>query len=396
MYNTLPPFRMFHSSTVLQQLLQILPEERFQTFVGQHEADKYVKTFSCFNQLTTLLYAQATDKDCLRDIETSLRSLDSMWSEVGLCSVARSTIAYANKTRPWQIYQSLFYALQEQCQILAPKSEFSFKNELEILDATVVNVCLNLIPWATFRRKKGAIKIHARLNQRSQIPDVIDITNAKTHEITIVKGMDFSKFIKGTIFVIDRGYYDLAYLKTIKDTGHHFVIRLKKNANIVVLGQHREAKEAGVQADQRIAFMLDTAQYKEDLRLVTFHDEEHDQTYQFLTDDFRLSASNIALIYKKRWEIELFFKWIKQNLNIKTFLGTSENAVKTQIWVAMIYYLMVKWIKNQLSFKGSLTDLTRMIATIILHRVDFLDLSSLSPKTIERVFIRAGPQLSLL
>lgn len=387
---------MFHSSTVLQQLLQILPEERFQTFVGQHEADRYIKTFSCFNQLTTLLYAQATDKDCLRDIETSLRSLDSMWTELGLKSVARSTLAYANKTRPWQIYQSLFYALQEQCQILAPQSEFSFKNELEILDATVVDMCLKLVPWATFRRKKGAIKIHARLNQRSHIPDIIDITNAKTHEITIAKDIDLSKFTKGTIFVIDRGYYDLGWLKAIKDAGHHFVIRLKKNANIVVLGQHRKSIEEGIQADQRIAFMLEEAKYKEDLRLVTFHDEQHDQTYQFLTDDFRLSASNIALIYKKRWEIELFFKWIKQNLNIKTFLGTSENAVKTQIWVAMIYYLLVKWIKNQLSFNGSMTDLTRMIATIILHRVDFLDIAALSPKTIRQVLIRAGPQLSLL
>lgn len=381
--------------TVLQQLLQILPEERFQTFVGQHDADRYVKTFSCLNQLTTLLYAQATDKDCLRDIETSLRSLDSMWTELGLRSVARSTISYANKTRPWKIYQSLFYALQEQCQILAPEREFSFRNELEILDATIVDVCLKIFPWATFRTRKGAIKIHVRLNQRSHIPDVIDITNAKTHEITIAKGMDLSTFAKGTIFVMDRGYYDLSFLKAIKEAGHHFVIRLKKNANIVVLGQHRKPTGAGVLKDQRIAFMLEGAKYKDDLRLITFHDAEHNQTYQFLTDDFRLSASNIALIYKKRWEIELFFKWIKQNLNIKTFLGTSENAVKTQIWVAMIYYLLVHWIKNQLSFKGSLTDLTRMIATIILHRVDFLDIAALSPKTIHRALIRAGPQLSL-
>ncbi|MFH1670043.1 MAG: IS4 family transposase [Patescibacteria group bacterium] len=385
-----------NSTTVLNQLLYLLPEERFQTFVGQHEADRYVKTFSCFNQLTTLLFAQATEKDSLRDISTSLRSLDSMWQEVGLKSVARSTIAYANEHRPWQIYQSLFYALLEQCQILVPGQQtFSFRNDLQILDATTIDLCLNLFPWAKFRTRKGAIKIHTRLNQRTQIPDIICITDGKTHEVTIAKDMDFTAFAKGTIFVIDRGYYDLGLLQKIKDAGHHFVIRLKSNAQIVRLGQHRNATGEGVLKDECIAFMLSAAQYKDNLRLVTFYDEEHDVTYEFLTDEFRLSALNIAAIYKKRWDIEIFFKWIKQNLKIKTFFGTSKNAVLTQIWIAMIYFLLLKWLKHQLNFRGSLTDLTRMIATVILHRVQFVELASLRPNTLNRLRIRAGPQPSL-
>ena len=323
---------MTHSTTVLHQLLYLLPEERFSVFVGQHNADKYVKAFSCFNQLTTMLYAQVTEKDSLRDISTSLRSLDSMWQELGLKSVARSTIAYANEHRPWEIYQSLFYALSEQCKLLVTgQQQFSFRNDLQILDATTIDLCLNLFPWAEFRTRKGAIKIHARLNQRTQIPDIVCITDGKVHETTVAKDIDFTKFAKGMIFVIDRGYYDFGLLNKIKDAGHHFVIRLKKNAQIVRLGEHRNAIGKGIMKDECIAFVLDNAKYKDDLRLVTFHDEEHNQTYKFLTDEFRLSATNIAAIYKKRWDIEIFFKWIKQNLKIKTFFGTSKNAVLTQI-----------------------------------------------------------------
>lgn len=385
-----------HPTTVLHQLLCLLPEERFKTFVGQHGADKYVKAYSCLNQLTTLLFAQATEKDSLRDIETALRSLDSMWKELGLKSIARSTIAYANENRPWQIYQSLFYALFEECRNLVPgQQKFSFRNDLHALDATVVDLCLSLFPWAKFRTRKGAIKIHTRLDIRNQIPEIICVTDGKTHEVTIAKDMDFSKFAKGTIFVFDRGYYDLGLMKQIKDAGHHFVIRLKKNAQIVRLGQHRNPVGKGVLEDECVAFMLETAKYKDDLRLVTFYDEEHDQTYGFLTDEFRLSALNISEIYKRRWDIEIFFKWIKQHLKIKTFFGTSKNAVMTQIWVAMIYFLLLKWLKHQLNFRGSMLDLTRMIASTILHRVQFVEISSLTPKTINRLRIRAGPQPSL-
>lgn len=388
---------MPNATTVLQQLLHLLPEDRFQAFVGQQKADRYVKTFSCRNQLCTLVYAQATGKDSLRGIETGLRSLDSMWYHLGLTSVARSTIAYANEHRPWQIYESLFYAMLEKCQDLTPKRKFSFQNELRAIDSTTIDLCLNLFSWAQFRTAKGAIKLHTSFNVRSQIPDCVELTDGKVHDITAMKRMDFSMYPKGTIFIIDRGYYDLALLKAITDAGHHFVIRRKKNAQIVCIGEHRTPAGRGVLKDERIAFMLPQSQekYPEDLRLVTFHDDEHNNTYEFLTDEFRLSASNIALIYKQRWQVELFFRWIKQHLKITTFLGTSKNAVMTQVWVAMIYFLLLSWIAFQTHFQGSLLDLTRIVGELLLRRVHLVDSLSLTPKTIHMVKVRDGPQFAL-
>lgn len=389
---------MSNATTVLQQLLHLLPEDRFQTFVGQHGADRYVKTFSCRNQLCTLLFAQATGKDSLRGIETGLRSLDSMWYHLGLSSVARSTIAYANEHRPALIYESLFYAMLEKCQGLAPKRTFSFQNELRAIDSTTIDLCLSLFDWAKFRKAKGAIKFHTSFNVRSQIPDLIELTDGKVHDGTAAKEIDFSQYPRGTIFIVDRGYFDLALLQAIVDAGHHFVIRLKKNAQIVRIEEHRNPAGAGVLKDERIAFVLPKSQekYPGDLRLVTFHDAEHDVTYEFLTDEFRLSAANIALIYKQRWQIELFFKWIKQHLKIKIFLGTSKNAVLTQIWVAMIYFLLLSWIAFQTKFSGSLLDLTRIVAELLMRRVHLVDSLSLTPKTIHKLKARDAPQLSLL
>ncbi|MDP2815089.1 MAG: IS4 family transposase [Rectinemataceae bacterium] len=389
---------MSNATTVLQQLLHLLPEDRFQTFVGQHGADRYVKTFSCRNQLCTLLFAQATGKDSLRGIETGLRSLDSMWYHLGLTSVARSTIAYANEHRPAAIYESLFYAMLEKCQALAPKRTFSFQNELRAIDSTTIDLCLTLFDWAHFRAAKGAIKLHTSFNVRSQIPDVIELTDGKVHDIKAMKMIDLSQYPRGTIFIVDRGYFDLALLQAIVDAGHHFVIRLKKNAHIVRIEEHRTPTGTGVLQDERIAFVLPKSQekYPDDLRLVTYHDDEHNVTYQFLTDEFRLSAANIALIYKQRWQIELFFKWIKQHLKIKTFLGTSKNAVLTQIWVAMIYFLLLSWIAFQTHFQGSLLDLTRIVAELLVRRVHLVDSLSLTPKTIHRLKARDAPQLSLL
>jgi hypothetical protein len=390
---------MFNSTTtILQQLLHLLPRHEFQAFVGQHNADKYTKKLSCWNQLTIMLYAQATDKDSLRDIETGLRIQDSRWYHLGLNTVARSTLSVANGKRPWNIYESLFYKVLERCGNLSRgTTAFSFQNDLYALDASVIDLCLNLFPWAKFRKEKGAIKLHALFNIRSQIPELIRITNGKVADITAIRDIDLSKYAKGSIFVFDKGYIDYSFFWKIKKAGHHFVVRLKDNANIVRLGEYKKALGKGVLKDEKIAFILDKARedYPDDLHLVTFHDEEHNLTYKFITDEFRLSASNIALIYKRRWDVELFFKWIKQHLKIKTFLGTSKNAVLTQIWVAMIYYLLLAWIKHQTAFKGSLHTLTVMFKEVFMQPVQIISLLRLTPKTIFRVLPRGDPQLSL-
>lgn len=385
------------TTTILRQLEDLLPLKEFERFVGQHKADRYMKKLKCHNQLTIMLYAQATGKDSLREIETGLQVMDREWYHLGLESAARSTIAYANANRPWQIYESMFYAMLEKCQDLVSGTAcFSFKNDLYALDASVIDLCLNLFPWAKFRKTKGAIKLHALFNIRSQIPELIKVTEAKEHEINMARDINLSKYPKGSIFVFDRAYNDYSFLYSIKKAGHHFVIRLKKNANIMHLGQHRPPR-GGVLKDEKVAFVLDEAEeaYPEDLRLVTFYDEEDDKIYQFLTDEFRLSALNIAEIYRQRWQIELFFKWIKQHLKIKTFLGTSKNAVLTQIWIAMIYYLLLAWIKFQTKFRGSLLKLTILVNETILHHVHLLDILSLTPRTIHRLNNRGDPQLAL-
>lgn len=391
---------MSNPTTLLQQLHHILPLSEFDQFVGQHQANKYTKKLSCRNQLSILLYAQATGKDSLRGIETGLKMRDSTWYHLGLTTVARSTLASANEKRPWMIYESLFYALLKQCTSLSSgtAASFSFRNSLYALDASVIDLCLSMFPWATFRKQKGALKLHALLNVRSQVPELIVLTEGKKHEVKVAHEIDFSVYQKGSIFVVDRGYLDYALLKKIIDAGHHFVIRTKKSTHLVRLKEHRPPTGKGVLKDEKVAFILENAQkkYPDDLRRVTFFDEVHKVHYEFMTDECRLSAVNIAAIYKQRWQVELFFKWIKQHLKIKTFLGTSKNAVMTQIWVAMIYFLLVSWIKFQTSFKGSLLELTRMIKEVLLEHISLISILKLSASTVNKAKCTDPPQLSFL
>lgn len=388
---------MIHGTTILQQLQHLLPLSAFERFTGQHHADRYVKKFTTKNQLTVLLYAQATGKDSLRAIETGLMMRDKAWYHLGLRTVARSTLARANEQRPWQIYESLFYELLKQCHHFASgtasPSPFSFKNDLYALDASVIDLCLSLFPWARFQKEKGALKLHTLLNIRSQIPVLVTMTDGKTHEINMAHEIDLSVYAKGSIFVFDRGYLDYSFLWKIRQAGHHFVVRTKKNTQVLPLDEHRSPIGTGVHKDERVCFVLEKAKndYPQDLRRVTYYDKEEDRIYEFLTDELRLSAVNIAAIYQRRWDVELFFKWIKQHLKIKTFLGTSKNAVMTQIWVAMIYYLLLSFIKFQVKFKGSLLELTRMIQEVLLEHVHFLSIVGLTTKTIARAISRGSP-----
>lgn len=390
---------MHNPTTVLHQLLTLMPEQEFETFVGQHDADRYTKSFSCFNQLTTMLYAQATEKDSLRDIETGLSILDSTWQDLGLRSVARSTMAYANKTRPAQIYESLFHALLRRCEGVLPDTKnFTFQNPLRAVDSSTVDLCLSLFPWAKFRTTKGAIKLHTSFDVRSQVPDVIVMTDGKVHDITALKEMDLSQFPKGTIFILDRGYVDYELLWKIVQAGHHFVTRRKKNSKIERKGTHRAPNATGVMKDETIAFSSKMGQtaYSDDLRLVTYIDSETCHIYEFLTDMFNLSASNIAAVYKARWDIELFFKWLKQNLKIKTFFGTTRNAVLTQIWIAMIYYLLLRWLSAIIGAPDKILMLTRRIKATCLHSMPLIAVLCCHAKMFKRFKVRDGPQMRLL
>jgi hypothetical protein len=384
---------------IFQQLQHLLPLDAFQNFVSRSQADKYVKRCTCRNQLAVLLYAQATGRDSLRDIETSLLIQDSRWYHSGITTVARSTIAIANKKRPWKIYESLFYELLEKCKSLSfGTARFSFHNALYALDATSIDLCLSLFPWAKFKETKGAIKLHTLFNLRSQIPECVRMTDGKTHEITDAKNMMISGYPEGSIFVCDRGYTDYELFSKINAAHHFFVIRRRNISKFLVLQKNSVRGNKGVLADEIVQFARRDSQkiYPETLRLVTYYDKEQDRIYQFLTNNKQLPSSVIADIYHHRWEIELFFKWIKQHLKIKTFLGTSKNAVMTQIWVAMIYYLLLSWIAFQTKFSGTLLELTRMLEVVIFERIPLINLLRLNMRTLGPSLARAAPaQFSL-
>jgi Transposase DDE domain/Domain of unknown function (DUF4372) len=385
---------MAHFNTVLAQLQHFLPLQEFDSFVRQHEADKWTKHFTTKNQLTVMLYAQAKGKESLRDIEQGLKVRDSIFYHLGLANVSRSTLSRVNESRPYDIYESLFYELLRKCQSLTSRavSQFTFKNDLYALDATVIELCLNLFPWATFRKEKGAIKLHTLFNVRSQIPELIIESDGKVTDIEMARHVDLGKLVRGSIIVMDRGYIDYSWLFDIHQHHHFFVTRIKVNAQIIPL-EDCPVTEKGILKDQKIGFALPDSleAYPEGLRLIKYHDEKTRKTYEFITNNFELSARTIADIYKSRWQVELFFKWIKQHLKIKTFFGTSKNAVMTQIWIAMIYYLLLAWIKYQTKFKGSLLELSRMISEVLLHPVPLINIIRLTPRSVTRALARAAP-----
>jgi len=388
-----------YSNTVFGQLLNFLPKDHFKAFVGQHQSDRYVKKLSTWGQLAIMLFAQASSKDSLRDIELGLKSHPEAWYHLGIGSCARSTLAYANENRDYHTYESLFYALLKKCQSVAIDRSFDFKNPLYSLDSTTIQLCLSMFDWAYFRTSKGALKIHTLFNNRTSVPELLNITTGKVADITAAKSMALTSHLeKGSILVFDRGYIDYLWWKEINEKGLFFVSRVKKNQKQFVLGQHDSNLEKDILKDEIV--MIDeyhgNQKYPKNLRRVTCFNQEKQSVYVYLTNNFELKASQIALIYKQRWQIELFFKWIKQNLKIKSFLGTSKNAVLTQIWIAMIYYLLLAYIRFQTKLKKSLLDFTRLIRDSLLFRRDLIDLLNLRHEDLSKLSEEGPKQLCFL
>jgi len=387
---------MSHSNTIFNQLLQLLPRHEFDKAVSLHKGDKYVKYFSCWQQFITLLYAQIRKKDSLRDISTSLRTQQDKWYHIGLKNICRSTLSDANNKRPYYIFEDLFYNLLIRCKDLTPKHKFRFKNPLYTIDATTVNLCLSLFPWAKYRQTKGALKMHFLYDHAGCMPSFLVITDGRAADIRVAKEQDFSsRLLPDSIISIDRAYIDFKWLSCLNKQGISFVTRLKDNMKPITAGQHRESKNKQVLADQTVLppSFFQSGGYHNALRLVTYYDKENKKTLQFLTNNFALSATTIAAIYKSRWQIELFFKWIKQNLKIKSFLGTSKNAVMTQIWIAMCYYLLLTYIKYQTRFRYHLIELSRMVRETLLDRVVLIDILSLNSQTVFKLRKADNPQL---
>lgn len=359
-------------------MLTFLPKQRFRQLVSEHNTDKHVRKLTTWNQFVAVLYAQATSKDSLREIETGLNIHNNIWYHLGVGSVARSSLAEANAKRNYQVYEKLFYSLLERCHEITPHREFKFKNPLYSFDASIVNLCLSLFDWAKYRTTKGALKLHVLLDNRTAIPELVNITDGKVADVTMFKQINLERLEKGSIITFDRAYIDYEWWKEINERELFFVSRTKSSQNIFVTGQHKNARlEKNILADDIVMFwsydVIEKEKYPGKLRRIKYWDNANKKELTFLTNNFKLTARQIADIYRDRWQIELFFKWIKQNLKIKTFLGTSKNAVMTQIWIAMIYYLLLAYIKFQTKFKKSLLELTRMIREVLLFRRDLID-----------------------
>lgn len=390
---------MNYSNTIFNQLLNFLPKYKFNQYVGQHEGDRYVKKMTSWNQFVILMYAQSTSKDSLREIETGFNAHGGSWHHLGIKSVARSSISYANSHRSYEIFEKLFYALLDQCQEITKENKnFKFKNPLYILDSSTISLCLSLFNWATYSKTKGALKLHTLLDSTTMLPKLINITTGKTNDLSEAKRMGlFNMLEKGSILVFDRGYVDYAWWNALNEKEITFVSRTKKSQNIFVIKSLASKLEKDILSDEEVIFgsLKAMGQYEKKLRKIKYWDQEKQKEYEYLTNNFELSARQIADIYKDRWQIELFFKWIKQNLKIKTFLGTSKNAVMSQIWIAMIYYLLVFYIKFQTKFSRSLLELTRMIRETLMFRRNLIDLLSLNEKTVCKLQIQeTNPQMS--
>jgi hypothetical protein len=384
-----------HYNTVLHQLLSLVTRHDFDSLVKRFEGDRYAKTFKAWNQFTILLFAQAGGKGSLRDIENALTAQSKALYHVGLeHPIARSTLAEANARIPWTIYQELFGRLQKRCQALAPRHKFKFKNPMFSLDSTTIELCLASYPWARFSRRRGAIKLHHGLDHAGNIPMFVSVTTGDRPDLVIAR--EQWPIIPDSINCFDKGYVDFGWLRRIDDEGAFFVTRAREKMAYRVTGQQEIPKNKSVVADLTVEVTHDLTRkkYPGGLRLIKYFDAEKNREFEFMTNNFELAATTIAEIYKARWQIEAFFKWIKQNLKIKSFLGTSSNAVLTQVWVAMCYVLLLAYIKFQAKCSYSLFYLHRIVGQTILARLSLLDLMHLNARRLERIRCQ-DPQLCL-
>jgi Transposase DDE domain/Domain of unknown function (DUF4372) len=385
---------MGHVNTIFHQILSFVRRNQFQALADQLEADRYVKNFNSWNHLVTMIFSQAADKDSLRDLEGAFNAQANSLYHLGAKPVHRSTISDANNRRPWQLFQQTYDHLLRRFQDLRPGHTFKFKNPLYSFDSTIVDLCLAMFDWAKFRARKGAVKMHYRLSHDGIIPEIMILTDGKKHDVKVAPQLAHD-LKPDSIISFDRAYIDFKFLFSLTQRRIWFVTRAKKNLDYRVIGQHLPPKNKNVIADLVIQLQGPKTQelYPQNLRLIIFIDPIKNKRLVFITNNFQLAAATIAEIYKARWQIETFFKWIKQNLKLKSFMGTSKNAVLIQVWCALIYYLILAFIKAQSRYLGSLHLLTQIIGTTIFHRAPLLELLDLNANTIN--LIKQPPPLQM-
>ena len=357
--------------TLFAQIMDFLPWTTFTRYVQRYGGDRGVRTLPCAEQFRIMAFAQLTYRESLRDIEACLTAQVGKLYHMGLRDpVHRSTLADANESRDWRIYADFAQRLIDQARKLYAHEDLGLEltNTVYALDSTTIDLCLSVFPWAHFRTTKAAVKMHTLLDLRGSIPSFIHVSNGKLHD---VHALDLLMPEAGAIYVMDRGYVDFARLHVLHLAGSFFVTRTKSNMNFHRVYSAPTDRSTGVICDQTITLdgFYTRQDYPEHLRRIRFKDTESGKTLVFLTNNFTLPATTICALYKSRWQVELFFKWIKQHLRIKRFFGTSENAVKTQIWIAVSVYVLVAIIKKRLDIDASLYTLLQILSVTIFEKM---------------------------
>ena len=367
---------MFAGQLIFAQVMDFMPLPIFRRCVAKYQGDFRVRKFSCLDQFLCMAFAQITYRESLRDIEVCLRSQNKKLYHMGIRGkVSRSTLAEANENRDWRIYAELAHHLIATARDLYSTDSFlaDLDETVYALDSTTIDLCLSVFPWANFRKTKAAIKLHTLLDLRGNIPAFIHISDGKLHD---VNALDFLPIEAGAYYVMDRGYLDFRRLFSLSQTSAFFVTRAKSNTKYRRLYSHPVDRTTGLICDQTIvlAGVATKKDYPEKLRRVKFQDSETGKSLVFLTNNFTLPALTIAQLYRSRWQVELFFKWIKQHLRIKTFFGTSENAVKSQIWIAVSVYVLVAIMKKRLNLKESLYTILQIISVTAFEKTSIYQL----------------------
>jgi hypothetical protein len=357
--------------SMFSQILQLFSRFQFQKLVQETKSERHARGFSSWSQFVAMLFCQLGRAHSLREISGGLRSCEGKLKHLGIQAPSHSTLAYANEHRPWELYQMLFQNLLERCHntVKPGQHKFRFKNKLLSLDSTTIDLCLSVFDWARFRRAKGAVKLHLLLDHDGYLPSFAVITEGKTHDLKVAHQLYFDP---NTIVVDDRGYVNYALYSQWTSKGVYFVTRLKRNALYAVIHNNPISWRSTVIRDQTIQLKgikgPQTCPYY--LRRIEYWDKEKDEVLVFLTNHLKLAANTIAAIYKDRWQIEVFFRALKQNLNIKTFVGTSANAVKIQIWTALIAMLLLRYLQLRSKYKWSLSNLVALLRMSLFTHKD--------------------------
>ncbi len=370
---------MAHSNTILRQITALLPRHDFEALAKDHHVGQKFRSFNRWTQFMAMFIGQLSGRQSLRDIVMNVSAQSNKLYHLAIKPFSRATLARVNEQQPATLYETLFFKLLDRCREVSPGHRFKFKNKLYLLDTTTIDLCLAVFPWAKFRKTKGAIKLHFGIDADGYLPTFMSLTDGKVHESQWAKALNLPR---GSIAVFDRGFNDYNWYETLTKNGIYFVTRLKSNA-IIENGPKRPGRKAsGITTDREILLRG----IKTPFRQINYTDPDTGKELRFVTNADHLDAKTVAELYKERWQIELFFKWIKQNLKVKTFLGTSRNAVLTQIWIALCVYLLLAFLKFRATLDLSMQQMLRLLQLNLFERRDLMAL--FKPPKIQLVVCR--------